>query len=145
MKSVTGFPTTYLLHQEIIGEAQRQILYTDKTIKEIANYLGYADYKYFIRLFTKITKLTPTKFRNAKANEQINLSNKVVVFKTNVITSEDATLILDGLNRLFPFHEINFDLEDCDRILRVKGIHLNAQDIIAYLEDYNHQCEELKF
>jgi len=145
IKNVTGFPTTYLLHQEILGEAQRQLLYTGKSIKEIANYLGYEDYKYFIRLFTKTTKISPSRFRKASVSEQLNLSKNVVVFKTDLATEKETSIIINGLRQLFPFHEINFDLDDCDRILRVKGIPLNSKKIISYLQDHGYKCEELPF
>ena len=145
VKHVTGFSTTYLLHQEIIGEAQRQLLYTGRSVKEIAGFLGYDDYKYFIRLFTKTTKITPLRFRTTNAIEQLNLANHVVVFRTDLDTVDESSIILQGLKKLFPYHEINFDLEDCDRILRFKGIPLNSKSIIAYLRDHHHKCEELSF
>ncbi|RYE30398.1 MAG: helix-turn-helix domain-containing protein, partial [Sphingobacteriales bacterium] len=46
-----------------IGEAKKQLKYSTKTIKEIANNLGYDDSKYFIRLFTKIVHSSPSVFR----------------------------------------------------------------------------------
>lgn len=70
VKSTTGFSTTYFIQQEILGEAHRQLLYTGKTIKEIAHELGYNDPKYFTRLFTKLTGITPLKFRNEEHAQQ---------------------------------------------------------------------------
>lgn len=63
VKSVTGFSSTYLIHQEIFTEAQRLLFYTHKSVKEIAYELGYEDYKYFIRLFSKTVGVSPTGFR----------------------------------------------------------------------------------
>lgn len=63
LKAVTGLAATHHLHQEVMAEAQRLLLYTSKSVKEIATYLGYPDYKYFIRLFTKTVKTSPAKFR----------------------------------------------------------------------------------
>jgi AraC family transcriptional activator of pobA len=63
IKSVTGFSTTYLIHQEIFREAQRQLFYTGNSVKEIAYALGYEDYKYFIRLFGKTVGSSPSNFR----------------------------------------------------------------------------------
>lgn len=63
IKSVTGFSTTYLIQQEIFREAQRQLFYTNNSVKEIAYSLGYEDYKYFIRLFGKTTGTSPSSFR----------------------------------------------------------------------------------
>lgn len=63
VKSVTGFPSTWFIHQEIFQEAQRQLFYTGKSVKEIAFGLGYEDYRYFIRLFTKTVGTSPASFR----------------------------------------------------------------------------------
>ena len=52
-----------MIQQEIIGEAQRLLFYTSKSIKEIAVELGYLDHKYFIRQFGNVTRTTPAKFR----------------------------------------------------------------------------------
>lgn len=45
----------------------------------------------------------------------------VEVFKTNVQQQRQAAWLLGLLNRQFPLCRINFDLDDCDRILRVEG------------------------
>ncbi len=45
----------------------------------------------------------------------------VEVFKTNVQQTEEAEMLIEKLAEHFPAHEINFDLSDCDRILRVQG------------------------
>ena len=44
----------------------------------------------------------------------------VEVFKTSVGNREDAEMLLDLIHRTFSDYNANFDLEDCDRILRVK-------------------------
>lgn len=44
----------------------------------------------------------------------------VEIFKTNVNNEGLAAEIITTLKKLFPDYEINFDLDDCDRILRVE-------------------------
>lgn len=44
---------------------------------------------------------------------------KVEVFKTNVADPERAKWLVDQLERNFANCKVNFDLDDCDRILRV--------------------------
>ena len=44
----------------------------------------------------------------------------VEVFKTNVTHPKHATLIVDELKKTFPQYSANFDLADCDNILRVE-------------------------
>ena len=63
VKLVTGFSATTLIRQEIFRESQRLLCYTNKSIKEIAFQLGYEDYKYFIRLFSKSIGVSPSNFR----------------------------------------------------------------------------------
>ncbi|PWV47760.1 AraC family transcriptional regulator [Chitinophaga sp. S165] len=64
VRSVTGFPVTYCIHQEVMLEARRLLFHSDLTIKEIAGDLGYDDEKYFMRLFTKVVGISPGNFRN---------------------------------------------------------------------------------
>ena len=45
----------------------------------------------------------------------------VEVFKTNVYEPCQSIMLVRILYNYFPDHRINFDLEDCDRILRVEG------------------------
>ncbi|MBB6107689.1 hypothetical protein SAMN05421821_101394 [Mucilaginibacter lappiensis] len=45
----------------------------------------------------------------------------IEIFKTNVRSPAQATDVIDLLIQHFPTAEINFDLDDFDNILRVKG------------------------
>ncbi|WP_027384567.1 AraC family transcriptional regulator [Epilithonimonas caeni] len=63
VKDITGNPAGYWIQQEIMIEAKRLLFYTDLTVKEIANELGYDDYAYFSRLFSKLTKQSALDFR----------------------------------------------------------------------------------
>jgi hypothetical protein len=44
----------------------------------------------------------------------------------------------------FPECAINFDLEDCDKILRVKHNGINTNDIAMLLNKHGYACEELQ-
>ena len=63
VKSTTGLSVQDCIQNEIILQAKRLLYYTDLTIKEISLKLGYTDWAYFTRLFTKSTNLTPSQFR----------------------------------------------------------------------------------
>lgn len=69
----------------------------------------------------------------------------VSVFKTNVQCPHKAVFIISGLLSAYPAFRINFDLEDCDRILRVEGSNIEVNDIIAKLEKNGYLCEELPY
>lgn len=45
----------------------------------------------------------------------------VEVFKTNVETAEQAEQLARVIHESFPEYTVNFDLKDCDRVLRVES------------------------
>ncbi len=54
-----------VLHDRIILEAKRLLIYTDHSVKEIAFELGFEEIPPFNRLFKKITADTPSNFRKS--------------------------------------------------------------------------------
>jgi AraC-like DNA-binding protein len=64
VRKATGFSVSYHIQQRIILEAKRLLYHSHQSVKEIAIQLGYQDYAYFSRLFTKIARMTPIAFRN---------------------------------------------------------------------------------
>lgn len=55
----------------------------------------------------------------------------IEVFKTNIKNNFQALLVQDKIERIYSHYQINFDLDDCDRILRIRSSTLiNAMDII---------------
>jgi AraC family transcriptional activator of pobA len=64
VKNTTGYPVSYHIQQRIILEAKRLLSHSDRSVKEIAAVLGYDDYPYFSRLFTKATSMSALVFRN---------------------------------------------------------------------------------
>ena len=68
----------------------------------------------------------------------------VEVFKTNVQNQTQARIILSLLQSDFSEAKINFDLEDCDKILRVEGMNaLYSQIIVNDLGKLGFKCEVL--
>lgn len=59
----------------------------------------------------------------------------VEVFKTNVTSERKARQVLHLINRKFPSYKVNFDLEDCDNILRIENKNgtLKIDDIVYFL------------
>lgn len=51
----------------------------------------------------------------------MNHSSIIEVYKTNVTSHKVALHIIAVLQGNFPTLKINFDLEDCDRILRIES------------------------
>ncbi|RED48845.1 helix-turn-helix domain-containing protein [Seonamhaeicola aphaedonensis] len=52
-----------IIHERIILEAKRLLIYTDKTTKEIAYDIGFEDASHLSRLFKKHTELSPSDFK----------------------------------------------------------------------------------
>ena len=67
----------------------------------------------------------------------------IEVFKTNVENSKQAASLLCLLQDRLPSAEINFDLEDCDNILRVKGDSFCPSNIIEILTGNGFECSLL--
>lgn len=69
----------------------------------------------------------------------------IEVFKTNVKKGSQAKMLVDQIHNSFEGHEANFDLEDCDNILRVKcGSGLIQPSLfIRLLNDFGFHAEVL--
>jgi len=52
-----------IIHERIVLEAKRLLIYTDKTAKEIAYEVGFEEASHLSRLFKKHTTLSPTDFK----------------------------------------------------------------------------------
>lgn len=63
VKKTTGQPVSYHIQQRVVLEAKRLLYHSNKSVKEIAFELGYDDYPYFSRLFTKTVGMTAITFR----------------------------------------------------------------------------------
>ena len=68
----------------------------------------------------------------------------VEIFKTNIRSIHKAKLIIQKLAEEFPAHKINFDLDDCDKILRVQGKNILHEKIINVVTALNYRCEILE-
>lgn len=64
----------------------------------------------------------------------------VEVFKTNVQEVARANQIVEQLLERFPSYRVNFDLEDCDKILRIEGESIDTVLICNLLEQANAEC-----
>jgi len=67
----------------------------------------------------------------------------VEVFKTNIREQEEAAMLAAVLSEQFPSLKINFDLDDCDKILRICGENILPDKIIEILNANNYQCSVL--
>jgi len=67
----------------------------------------------------------------------------VEVFKTNVQKKAQSKMLLCILSETFPSFKINFDLLDCDKVLRVEGDNIKIIRIMMLVKEYGFKCEIL--
>ncbi|NHA03147.1 hypothetical protein G7092_05050 [Mucilaginibacter sp. HC2] len=69
----------------------------------------------------------------------------VEVFKTNVNTRRYANKLINQIHQTFTHYNANFDLDDCDKILRIectKGV-IGSKKLIIFLNDCGCRAEVL--
>jgi hypothetical protein len=70
----------------------------------------------------------------------------IEVFKTNVDEPKYADILVEHIQRVFYGYEANFDLQDCDKILRVKNVtgNVNTHRLIEMLNRFGFDAEVLR-
>lgn len=69
----------------------------------------------------------------------------VEVFKTNVQQLKQAKALESELASQFPLIKINFDLEDCDKVLRVEGRKFVPDKVIELLHSNGYFCQIMEY
>jgi hypothetical protein len=69
----------------------------------------------------------------------------IEVFRTNVTSERHANMLLHQIHTTYADYEANFDLDDCDKILRVKcnGRSVDPAQLIDMLKDYGFDADVL--
>ena len=67
----------------------------------------------------------------------------VLVFKTNIDNVSKVKRISAKLNKLFPKSKWNFDLEDCDNILRFESDIDIVKEVMILMKITGFECEAL--
>ncbi len=93
-----------------------------------------------------VNNVKPSKHTNTnrKVNNIVWKVIRVEVFKTNVQNKLDAALLVKKISNKFQDLKINFDLEDCDNILRVEGNHFCSNSIKEFMKICGYSCEVLE-
>jgi hypothetical protein len=68
----------------------------------------------------------------------------IEVFKTNVNDKRQAHELVSMLSQKFVEAKINFDLEDCDKVLRIESTQIHNDSIVNILVGAGFTCEQLK-
>ena len=67
----------------------------------------------------------------------------IEVFKTDIHRASEASWVALALKSSYKLKHVSFDLEDCDRILRVESEKIDADQIVAKLTGLGFQCSIL--
>ncbi|MFC3607251.1 helix-turn-helix domain-containing protein [Stutzerimonas tarimensis] len=62
----TGHTAQGVLHQRLLLEAKRQLIYTAMTVSQISDGLGFSEPAYFSRFFRRLTGMSPRDFRSGR-------------------------------------------------------------------------------
>jgi len=70
---------------------------------------------------------------------------QVEIFKTNVCNANQSARVIQLLSERFLEYEVNFDLDDCDQILRIETAfgEINNAKIKQVLASAGYSCQEL--
>lgn len=68
----------------------------------------------------------------------------VEVFKTNVRKTRESKQLVRRLLEQFPESRINFDLEDCDKILRIEAPNVEVEKTIGLMNEEGFECAVLE-
>ncbi len=69
----------------------------------------------------------------------------ILIFSTSVNNPEDVEQVQPILTSVQAIEDWNFDLEDCDNILRVVSHDLPPRYIESLLNNAGFKCEELEY
>lgn len=68
----------------------------------------------------------------------------VKVFRTSVRTKKQAREILSRISEVFPEANASFDLEDCDKILRIESEGISSEPVIELISNAGFSGDELE-
>lgn len=73
------------------------------------------------------------------------MNTQVEIFKTDVIQECETAALISLLLQHLPHCRINFDLEDCDRILRIESTQqeINLPQVIHIMNRQGYACTPL--
>lgn len=68
----------------------------------------------------------------------------IEIFRTNVQRARDAIMLANVLFERMPGSHVSFDLDDCDKILRIQHSKVIATEITSLFQLHGFSCEVLE-
>ncbi|MEO8297751.1 MAG: helix-turn-helix domain-containing protein [Burkholderiales bacterium] len=75
-REALGKPSIAVVHARLANEAQRDLVYTANSVRQLADRLGFDDEAYFSRFFRKQTGFTPREFRKLAMQDVMNTASE---------------------------------------------------------------------
>ena len=72
-RQLAGQTALQIIHQRLLLEAKRNLIYTNMTISQVSDSLGFSDPTYFSRYFRRLSGLSPNAFRRAGGHPAIDV------------------------------------------------------------------------
>lgn len=66
------------------------------------------------------------------------------IFKTNITKKTDFARLKEELEKKPGIHSCTIDLEDCDKVLRVKSENVTMDKVVEEVSRHGFFCEELE-
>ena len=70
---------------------------------------------------------------------------EVLIFKTNVSNKRKVSEVSTLLTSVPSIKQWNFDLEDCDKVLRIESTGLNTRYVESLLQNAGFDCREMDY
>lgn len=68
---------------------------------------------------------------------------EILVFKTNITSKKKVSMVAPLLTSLPGIGQWNFDLDDCDKVLRIEAAGLNPASVELLFLSAGFSCSEL--
>ena len=70
---------------------------------------------------------------------------EILVFKTNVTSRKKVSKVSPLLTSVPTIQQWNFDLDDCDKVLRIVATELNPGSVESLLQTAGFDCEVMNY
>ncbi|HTI61422.1 hypothetical protein [Mucilaginibacter sp.] len=70
---------------------------------------------------------------------------EILIFKTNVTSKRKVSKVRALLTSVAAIKQWNFDLEDCDKVLRIEANGLNTGYVESLLNTAGFHCQEMDY
>ena len=67
----------------------------------------------------------------------------ILILKTNINSKDEFLSIKRNIKKAYYINECTIDLEDIDKVLRIRGLDINPDEITSFVTNLGYYCEEL--